>query len=231
MEKDLQKGGFSDLLYGLVEGRLSGFALSQIVNTANQILMPYQEAKNFFISQCDTFFLKKIKEGGKKFVIKGRVLEELLPKEIPEDVTVTSFSELATPKDWLEKATVAAYLKDLLDEGTILEEILKVPDIQVINRRKQTDRVRNHPITQNIELAAAYSTYAKYLDWRGDREGAARFRKAAQAMEAQLSAPPPGQGYPAEMPEIIAQREAGSPAKPPGVSPTVLPPQMLNVGR
>jgi len=231
MEKDLQKGGFSDLLYGLMEGRTSGYALSQIVSTANQVLMPYQEAKDFFISQCDTFFLNRIKEGGKKFVIKGRVLEELIPKEIPEDVTVTSFSELATPKDWLEKATVANYLKDVLDEETILEEILKVPDLQVVNRRKQSDRVRNHPMTQNIELAAAYNTYAKYLDWRGDKEGAARFRKAAQAMEAQLSAPAPGQGNPAEMTQINAQREAGSPARPPGVNPTILPPEALNIRR
>jgi hypothetical protein len=231
MDRDLQKGGFSDMLYGLMEGRTSGYALTQIVNTANQILLPYQEAKNFIISQIDTFWLKKLKDGHKKFQIKGRTLEELSADDIPEDVTVTVFSELATPKDWLEKATVANYLKELLDEETILEEILKVPDLQLVNRRKQQDAVRKHPMTQNINLASAYTTFAKYLEYRGDREGAARFRKAAQSLEAQLTVPPAGAAKPTEATEVMAQREAGATPRAPGVSPAVTPREELTMRR
>jgi len=231
MDRDLQKGGFSDMLYGLMEGRTSGYAMTQIVNTANQILLPYQEAKNFVRSQNDTFWLNKLKEGHKKFQIKGRTLEELSSDEIPEDVTVTVFSDLATPKDWLEKATVANYLKDMLDEETILEEVLKVPDLQLVNRRKQQDAVRKHPMTQNITLASAYTTFAKYLAYRGDSEGAARFERAAQSLEAQLSAPPAGQGKPQEMSQIMSEREAGASPRKPGVPPSVAPPETMSMRR
>ncbi|GAI52616.1 unnamed protein product, partial [marine sediment metagenome] len=82
----------------------------------------------------------------------------------------------------------------------------------------------------NIELASAYMAHADYLDYRGDMEQAERFRKAAQALEAQFTVPPAGQGKPGEASEIAAAREAGASPRVPGVSPTVLPPGMLGRG-
>jgi len=138
-------------------------------------------------------------------------------------------SELATPKDWLEKGTVVNYLKDTLDETTILDQILKIPDTQLIKKRKQLDMVLNHPMTQNVKLAAGYMAHADYLEYRGDAEQAALFRKAAASLEAQFGAPPPGQGAPAEASRITAEREAGASPKKPGVSPEVVPSENFKV--
>lgn len=226
-QRDLQKGGFPDTLHGLLEGRTSGYAFSGVADMANQLLLPYRTGKDFVVSQCDRFWLRYLKEHNKTFQIKGQLLEELKPEDIPEDVVVNVFSELATPKDWLEKSTTANYLKDSLDETTILEDILKVADTQMVKRRKQQDLVMKHPMTINIELISSFKAHAEYLEQSGDAEQAQLFRKAAAGLEAQFGAPAPGQGLPVEASRIQDAVEAGASPRRPRVSPQVVPPTEL----
>lgn len=225
LRREIAKGSFTDAVYGMAEGG-PGYAQALLVSaSANQILHPYQTAKHFVVAECDKFWLSHLQSGSKVFEIKGRLLEELKPDDIPEEVEVTVDSDLATQKDWLEKATVANMLKEHLDDTTILDRILKMPDTQEIKRRQSLDRVLDHPMSQQIELISAYYVHADYLAARGDSRGASLFRNAAQAMEGQMSAPAPGQGQPQEMTRIQAQRTAGAPPERTRVRPEVMAPE------
>ena len=82
-----------------------------------------------------------------------------------------------------------------------------------------------HPMSQMMELISAWESHAEYLDNRGDRKQAARFRRAAAALEMQLGTPPPGQGNPADMSRIQAERTAGAPEERTRVNSTVQPPE------
>jgi len=225
LRREMQKGSFNDAVYGMVSGE-AGYALSLLAtSSANQILYPYMDAKHFVVGEADKFWLENLKSNRKSFAIKGKLIEEIKPADIPEDVNVIVESDVATPKDWLERGTIGGMVREDLDKATLLTEIYKLPDPQGILRRKSLDRTLDHPMTQQIEMIAGYRTHANYLDSMGDREQANLFRKAADAMEGQLGAPAPGQGTVQNQDMINRQREAGAPAEVPTVPSNVTSPE------
>lgn len=225
MRREIQKGGFNDAVWGMLEGQ-SGYALDRMADaSANQILYPYMDAKHLIYEEGDRFWLSNLKTSKRVFDIRGEMAEKLKPTDIPDDAMVIVKSEVATPKDWLERSTIANQLKDHLDRDTINSTILKIKDTQLIRRRRSLDKMLDHPVFQTVEMIAAASAHAEYLQHRGDFKQAEIFLKAASAMEAQLGAPAPGQGLPPEMGRIEGQRKAGSPAERPRVRPEQLPPE------
>jgi len=230
--RELQKGSFNDVVYGMVEssGRQAGYSLSLLASSsANQILYPYMDGKHFVISECDRFWLSKLKSSGKTFQIKGKFIEKLSPEDVPQDIDIKVRSDIATPRDWLERGTIGNMLDKHLDISTIITEIYKLDDPQAIKRRKSLDRMLEHPMSQMVEMIAGYYSHAEYLEMVGDRRQAALFRRAAQSLETQLGAPQPGQGRPEDMSRITSEREAGSPGEITRVAPTVAPPESRGV--
>ena len=225
MRRELQKGSFSDAVYGMVEGQ-SGYTLSLLAtSSASQILYPYMDAKHFVVSEHDRFWLSNLKTSKRVFDIKGKLIEKLKPTDIPEDVTIIVESDVATPKDWLERGTIANMLKDHVDQSTIITEILRLPDPQNIKRRRSLDRVLEHPMSLMVEMIAGYQTHADYLEKRGDTKQAELFRKASEALETQLGVPPAGSAKPTEEAEVSQARKAGAPAERPTIPSRVSPPE------
>ena len=225
MNREKQKGSFNDAVYGMVEGQ-PGYALGLLASSsANQILYPYMDAKHFVVSEFDHFFLTNIRESSKPYTIKGRLLETIEPKDVPEDLVVIVESEVATQKDWMERGNVAGLLDKHLDETTILTEVLKVSDPQAVIRRKKLDEAMSHPMTKDIELINSYNVQAAYLKLKGDTKQAAIFEQAAMSLKAQFGAPPPGQGAPARASTVQAQRDAGTPDEKPRQDSRVSPPE------
>ena len=229
MRREYQKGSFTDVVHGMVESGSdvqAGYSLSLLASSsANQILYPYMDAKHFVLGECDRFWLSNLKKSGKSFSIKGRVIEKIEAKDIPEEVNIEVESDIATPKDWLQRATIANMLDKHLDEATILTEIYKVSDPQAIQRRRQLDRMLNHPMSQMVEMIAGYHAHADYLSKIGDSRQASLFRRVATQLEGQLSVPPAGQGNPANASTVASQRMAGAPAKTVPVAANVASPE------
>lgn len=226
IRRELQKGFFSDAVYGMMDNQ-SGYSLSTMAtSSANQILYPYMDAKHFVISEQDKFFLTNTKLGKKSFTVKGKVQAELKASDIPEDVTVIVESDVATPKDWLERGTIVGMLKDTLDQSTIITEILHMTDPQSIIRKKQLDQILNSPTSQLIQQIAAYYFHADYLQSRGDAKQAQLFRTAAQAMEAQFGQPAPGQAANTAIQSAQqASKAAGGTLPSNTANPQVIPPE------
>ena len=226
--REVAKATFTDAVYGIVGNYESGYTLSQVLeSSANQILYPYMEAKHFIIAEGDRFWLKKLKTSKRVFQVKGRVVEKLKPSDIPTDVDITVESDVATAKDWLQRANIAAMLTDHVDETFIRSEVLKIADPQAVNRRMKLDAVRKHPLTQNIEMVNQFRAHAEYLTARGDSEQADVFKKAADALEAQFTVPPAGAGKPTGASDVEAAKRAGVPAKRPRARPEVAPPEEM----
>lgn len=225
IQKELQKGSFNDAVFGMMGGQ-AGYALSLLSEAStNQILSPYMDAKHFIISEIDKFWLTQLKTSGNQFFIKGKLIETLTSAEIPEEVLIQASSDIATPKDWMERGTIANLLKDHIDEATIITEVLKFSDPQAIKQRKSLDKIMEHPISQMVKMISGYQNHAEYLDARGDWKQADLFRKAAASLEAQLGAPAPGQAKPEEASRVEAERTAGAPPEKTRVSPEAAPPE------
>ena len=225
IRREMQKGSFSDAVYGMVDQQ-PGYAVSiMATSSANQILYPYMEAKHYLLSEIDSFWLKNLKTTRRTFEIRGDFSEKLQPKDIPDNVLIRVTSDVATPKDWMERGTIYNLLKDALDEDTLMTEILHIKDPQGVKRRMKLDKAMQHPMTQQLELISAYENHAKYLESRGDKISAERFRKAAAALEGQMGVPPPGSASPAQYNDVKAKQEAAAPESKPRVSPGVSPPE------
>ncbi|MGW8177288.1 MAG: hypothetical protein ACWGQW_00605 [bacterium] len=223
--RELQKGSFNDAVYGMVEGQ-PGYALSLLASSsANQILYPYMDGKHYVLSEADRFWLRNLKTSKRVFQVRGEFIEQMRPTDIPEEADVNVNSDVATPKDWLERGTIGGMLRQDIDRATLLGEVYKFSDPQGILRRQSLDRIMLHPMTQNLEMASAYEAHANYLQWRGDHKQALRFRKAAAALEAQFGAPEPGQGRPTEASEIEAARSLGTPEERPTAASNIAPPE------
>lgn len=228
IRRELQKGSFNDAVWGMVEGQ-PGYSLSMMASSsANQILYPYMDAKHFVFSEGDSFWLSNLKTSKRVFNIKGKLIEKLKPTDIPDDVNMIVESDVATPKDWLERSTIANYLKDHVDKATILGEVLKFTDPQAILKRKELDEILTSPEAMTLKKIAGFRAHAKYLEFHGDFDQAKTFLKMADAMEAQFGAPAPGQGMPQTMGNVEAQREAVAPSARPRVSPGVAPPEAVS---
>jgi hypothetical protein len=209
IRREMQKGSFNDAVYGMMEGQQAGYALSLLASSsANQILYPYMDAKHFVLSEADTFWLQSLKRTNTQFIINGSLIEQIQPAvDIPDNVTVTVNSDVATPKDWMERGTIVGMLKGTLDKATIITDILRMNDPQGIRRRIAVDDMLEHPMTKQLELISGYIVHADYLDSRGDTKQAALFRNAASSLEQQMNQLPNGQGQPQD---IIPQNNGGT---------------------
>jgi hypothetical protein len=225
IRREMQKGGFSDAVYGMVEQQ-PGYAIGiMATSSANQILYPYMNGKHFVVAECDSFWLNNLRDSHKVFDVKGRFVEQITSDEIPTDVTVNVQSDVATPKDWMERATIANMLDKHFDKATILTEVLGQHDPQAISRRMTLDRILDHPMSQMIEMIAGYNVHADYLESRGDAQQAALFRKAAQTLESQMGVPSPGSANPAQASQAGAAQAAGAPSEKVGIRPEIMPPE------
>ena len=211
IRREMQKGSFNDAVYGMVEGQ-AGYALSLLSSSsANQILYPYMDAKHFVVSECDKFWLSQLKDSSTTFLVNGTTIEQIAPDEIPDDVFITVDSEVATPKDWMERGTIANLLEKHLDEATITTEILKIQDPQGVKRRRSLDRMLNSPVAQLVEQISGFLYHADYLESRGDKIQAALFRQAAEALKGQLGVPPAGSAQPTDITGGQTQQKGGAP--------------------
>ena len=225
LRREYQKGSYNDAVYGMLEGQ-TGYALSLLASSsANQILYPYMDGKHFVVSESDRFWLSNLKSSHRVFQIKGQFSEKLSPPDIPEDVMIEVRSSVATPKDWMERGTIANMVDKHLDEATIITKIYELNDPQGIRRRRKLQQMLDHPMSQTLELISAWEAHAKYLELRGDAKQAMRFHRAAAALETQIGAPAPGQGSPAESSKIEAARAAGTPEERTRIAPEVAPPE------
>jgi hypothetical protein len=222
IRREAQKGSFNDAVFGMADTN-SGYSLSLLASSsANQILYPYMDSKHFIFSESDAFWLGNTRKSGKTFQIKGKFLEKIEPKDIPEEVFIEVESNVATPKDWLERATIGNMLDKKIDKATILTEIYGMRDPQGIQRRLAVDDMVDHPTYKLVSLINSFNAHADYLLSRGDKRQAALFRKAASLTELQLSAAPAGAGKPMG---VQSQDAEGANPKKTRVSPDVQPPE------
>jgi hypothetical protein len=238
LRREMQKGSFNDAVYGMMEGQ-PGYALSMLASSsANQILYPFMDAKHFVLAESDRFWLSNLKRTSKTFIVNGEFIEELTAKDLPEDIHIEVKSTVATPKDWMERGTIAGMVRADLDKSTIITEVYGLTDSQGIRRRKSVDDVLDHPMSKMIEMISVYNSHADYLQERGDTKQSALFRRAAQTLETQMAAPPAGAASPQTLntngtaigglgtPEMGAP--TGAPPKKTRVNSSIMPPEARN---
>lgn len=214
----LERGALPRTFYGNIDMELSGYAISQMVSSAMQVLIPFQEVVELVMAEIDTIWLNDYKQDGKKMTIKGvygqgtAFVEPFEKKDVPDGLYVDVTLSLALPNDLVQRAQIARQINpegNFLDKTTLLDQVLHIQDPQMVLDKQMSDLTYDDQQARQLWLALKYMAQAEALDKGGQPEAAELFRLAAEGIKAQFGAEPKGQ----------------RPGRQPGLSPEVMPPE------
>lgn len=256
----LQRGGISWQLQGqAASGYQSGFAINQLISAALYIAGPYIKGIRSAYRQLDDIIQDALRSlGSRKLTVQAHKENTFIEEEIDLrvlkgrrfffDVTI----EPGLPDDLAGRLNMAqlAKMNGLLDDWTILDEVIKVQDPETILARKDEQEVLNLPQVRLRRMAAS-------MMLKGDMAAATAIMQELMLLESakqlqagglhsqlmQMSgmlgmpnagantapgtgAGGMGPGGGAPLPEGGAGANPGlPPGAPPGLPPEVLPPQ------
>ena len=222
VNKQRQKGGFADVVYGGVMFETSGFALSQLMATLKYKLAPYWVSMEKLIAAIGSELLYQYKKG--KFpkitltttdpqaMKKGLFfVEDFGPKDVPDhlyiDVTIPMTSAVEKTQQILY-ARQALQPPQLLSRETIWDEYLDVQDSDQEYARIIQDEVTELPIVKQIGVIESLKDKARDYRAVGNVAAADTLDKYIKMMENSLLQP-------------------AAPTKPEGIRPETMPPEMM----
>uniref|UniRef100_A0A6M3INY7 Portal protein n=1 Tax=viral metagenome TaxID=1070528 RepID=A0A6M3INY7_9ZZZZ len=215
LDQKVQQGSFPSTLVGAVPPALSlsGFAIGLLMTAAQNVIEPYKTAMMYVMSEVDRIWLEGYKRSGvKKLSIGGRsrdrdvtslFYEDWVSKDVPDVLFVDVTVPLATPSDLIEKITIARTAKpagDLLDDITILDEILGVEDPHLIKSRLDEQAFAKSLPVQTLLMVMEAKEKEKMLRNSNEPDAAVYadiMADFAMQLMGQLGVPAPGSPSPA----------------------------------
>lgn len=215
LEAMMQRGGVSFAMYGNLQGQVSAYVMSQISESANQIVKPFLDALVNCYSDIDNDWLEDIRlrqvtPYGFKY-----------PPSLPPDALVTAKFEPEVPGELVQKATVARMLDPefRMPLNYVVRRLF--PDIKSLAKFKaevRADQAERNPMNALIAQIQYYQMQAEELNRKGNPDAAKLYELAAQASMAMLAPPqaPPAQtgGAPGTSPDMVPPSITTTPTEP-----------------
>ena len=252
MSQMLQRGGISHQLTGQIPpGDLSGFAINQLISAAVTVATPYLQGIVAIYRQLDQLILQVYRSSGRKAQTvnvwrEKSFVEERVDLSVLQDKSYFFDIKLKAglPEDLASRVNVAALAKtnELLDDWTILDEVLSVDDPELILTRLDEKAVLNLPtirlrrmaamMLQRGDIASAAAILQELMLLQGQSQvNQSAIDMQLQQLQGLLQGGQPGgpQGQvpgPAQAAEPMmaaAGQEGG------GLPPEILPPEMTGV--
>lgn len=187
MEAMMQRGGPSWAMFGNIQQQMTAYMMSQISASANQASKSFHQGVVDCVSDIDNFWYDLIKENKYKPYGLG------IPAKLPSDFRISADYEIRIPGDLAQRATVARMLNPAfeLSEEKIMGDLfpeIKNPIEELAKVR--ANRARRHPIHAAITLIESFREEARLLREVKDVKGAELYEKAANLVEASMTAQP-----------------------------------------
>lgn len=229
-DTEFQLATIPSVAYGTTLGlELSGYAYAQMMTAAYSSLGEINSSINMVIGIISKKWLDGFKANWtKKYKLTisgqekghtGYFNKEFTPDDIPDLTYVEVKGELAMPNDLIQRISAARQAipqGDLLDDITVLSDILKQPDPELVRTRIKEAHMENSPEMEQLSKLFEMQRKYKYLLSTGkeeDTEYAELILWAINQLKAQFGFQP-GQG---------------TPRKTAGVSPEVAPPETMGI--
>lgn len=184
MRADLGSGSFNDVMLGDVAGSISAVALSTMVGNTRHLIDPYTKAIAHIRKTAAQWWWDTMSEKRwKPYDIK---VSYTSTKHIKWETTLA----LDIPGDFINRATQARMVSpewEMSQERTT--EILFPGEIKDPIReqaRRNAERANRHPVAVDMQLIHAYEQNAIRARAANDLAAAARWKKAAAAIEKNL---------------------------------------------
>lgn len=181
MEGMIQRGGFD---YSLFQGGQASAAAQAITSaSAQQVLLPFKDARDYVLSSIANIWLHCVKIGMAQFPTYD------LPRGLP-DLEFKTEIAISVPGDLIQRATTMRQLNPnaKLSMAKTLE--LTMPEIidpndEVI--RGRVDTAMQNPAFGTIDMIEAMISTAEALEVEGNLRHAARYRNLAAQLEQNLA--------------------------------------------
>lgn len=207
LEDGVQKAGATNLLLGVIQPQDlagAGYALSLAEPRILSKLVPFKLAMERVGSDRDTYFMEEFRTGKYKSIklvsrtderrgLRDVYYREWSSDEMPETSVVDWDVQISMPNQMQTKIAIARQAKptgDLLDDDTILEQILEVGDIDRVKRGMRRMETMRDPAAAAVETIMELEDFAEALQdeaagfrEQGDERAAAKRERAAERVE------------------------------------------------
>lgn len=215
-EQEIQEGSFSSMMFGSVQVQIAAYTLSQMAQSAQQVLRPYHESFQGALECIDNFWTYQMQ------VHKYKPLGKKAPK-VP-DVDIEVDYPIHIPGDLVNRATVAKMLSPNMEFSpeTVMDMLFpaEIPNPVAETAKSRAARAMNSEESLMVDKIVGFREAAELARKGGSREMERLYNAVADRMEGQLLAqpkqtvPPPSGGGGAP----LGIEQAGGPATPPGVA-------------
>jgi len=205
----LQRGSVPYALFGNVQQQIAGILMTQIADSASQILSPFHEAYIGLLDDIDNNWARAIVDN----IYTGDDAASVNREMLPPDVFFSNEYPIIVPGDLVNRATIL----NMLSPGTRISGaqaldlfLPEVADPDAELARTRAELAQQHPAYITITLIESFLAQADQLRQAGNPEAAARYEAAAKMAEASLNPAPAQEG---------AQQSRGAP--PNGIPPNL----------
>ena len=188
----IQRGGFSDTVFGNLLGQTSAIVISQAAEAAQQILIPYHQAVEYVCSEISRYWIDTMlkRPGRYKFISRlERLALETFRNENVEYLIRSNYS-VQVPGDTAARILMAKQASptwELSPETSMRMFLPEIVDPQLELAKVRAERARNHPIFETVRVANALQTSADELA-EGNPELAQIMLQAAETILASIGA-------------------------------------------
>lgn len=177
-----QRGGFD---YSLFQGgQASGYAQQITSSSAQQILLPFKNGRDYVVSFVANTWLELVRLGRAKFP------NYVVPREFPENLRFKIDIRISVPGDLMSRAASARQLNPEFTISKAKTIELTMPEIDNPNEevvRARVDKAMSNPAFGMIDTIEALTQTADALQAEGNSRHAERYRNLAAQYEQQLA--------------------------------------------
>lgn len=184
----IQRGGLSHVAFGTLGLEISGVTLEQLLTATRSKLLPYKETAESGLEEIMMEFLDQFRQMRRKVTLLTRerkmgsmgqlFQEDFAQQDIPAHMPIKVELPLALPDDLIQRVGIARQLipdnTPLADRITVLEDVLKFQDKEMIEARIREDVADQHPIKQAADIAVGLFDRAQAILARASTEAERR---------------------------------------------------------
>lgn len=185
LRAQIQRGLFSDISFGNVAGGVSGFLMSQVTASAQQILHPFIQGVKSVLGEIATINIELMRQ------YEMGLGKNPFPK-LPDNLSINFDYEVSIPGDFIQRITSARVANpNFVISSTTLNQVL-FPEIKssvLEHGRVVSEDASRNPIFQGVLVLSELRKAALAARDNNDQQFGDLLEKAAELMEAQMFQP------------------------------------------
>ena len=184
----IQRGGFPDAMFGNLQQQMSASIMTQIADSAQQVLSPFHDGTMIIFEDIDNLWLWQLKNG--LTIRTNNTFSYSISADVPSDSEFEVDYKIEIPGALIAKATVGRMLNPTfrLSNMKILDMLFpEIGDPTLEYSKALADESLMHPIARAIDLYKSFRDQAQLAEQGSDPDAAELYYAAANTIRQQIT--------------------------------------------